>query len=230
MKIACLSDVHGRWSALDYPEADILVLAGDLLYNYNDDYPNADGQFEELGRLNEFVGGLGYKSVVAVFGNHDIVGKRPFGEIQKQLSNMVYLNQTKALVRGIKFWGAPDTVWFGSWFASFPDPRGNPARAKAYARETWAKIPDDVEVLVTHQPAQGIRDWIPNYLTDHRGNHVGCPDLADRVKSLPYMKLHITGHLHSNNGVEPVGNYLAVGASVCNEDYEPVNPIQVVEV
>lgn len=231
MKIAAAGDTHGRWGELDYPEADILVLAGDIVHNYNNDHPKALGQWEELARLNAFVPTLGYKSVVLIAGNHCWYSQKyTFAEIQAHVPNMIYLNQTKALVRGIKFWGAPDTVWFGDWSASFPNPSDNPARARAYARNTWAKIPDDVEVLVTHQPALGIRDWIPNYLTDHRGNHVGCPELVERVKSLSDIRLHITAHLHSNNGIEQVGNYLAVGASICNEAYAPIQPIQVVEI
>ncbi|WP_199698433.1 hypothetical protein, partial [Deinococcus cavernae] len=49
------------------------------------------------------------------------------------------------------FWGSPVTPFFCNWaFNRHEDEIGR----------HWAMIPDDVDVLVTHGPAQGILDRI----------------------------------------------------------------------
>lgn len=85
----------------------------------------------------------------------------------------------------------------------------------------WSRIPDDTDVLITHTPPAGILDGV-------EADKVGCRDLADRIEQLN-LKLHIFGHVHVGHGVERRGETTFVNASVCNQDYEPVQPPIVVD-
>ena len=234
-KIACLSDCHGFWPVLDYPEADILIMAGDILDNYTSDRLDAAEQFQELSDLDNFVVGLPYKSVIYVSGNHEYcTSLRNEHRLSQVLKNIVYLRDASIILHGLKFYGSPWQPFFHDWNFNFPNPKDNPARAMAHAEECWAKIPTDTEVLITHGPAYGLRDRVMDGMAMGRDPHVGCPHLRERLNYLPNLKLHTVAHIHNSYGQErlqlPNASPLVVNAAACNEEYKPVNPIQVVEV
>ncbi len=62
--------------------------------------------------------------------------------------------------------------------------------------EEWARIPDNVEILMTHTPPHGILD------ITKREKHAGCEALATRISSLENCRLHIFGHIHEGFGAE----------------------------
>ena len=98
----------------------------------------------------------------------------------------------------------------------------------------WSKIPDDVNVLITHGPPYGYCDK-----TDIRrgGKSVGCEALSIKIRSDdgPRPLLHVFGHIHSSYGTtiahhsdnRPMRNVTStttlINASICNEKYKPVN-------
>ena len=63
-----------------------------------------------------------------------------------------------------------------------------------YYAEEWSRIPEDVEILVTHTPPRGILD------RTRRGKRAGCPTLAARIESLSTCRLHVFGHIHEAHG------------------------------
>jgi Icc-related predicted phosphoesterase len=60
----------------------------------------------------------------------------------------------------------------------------------------WSKVPDDTHVLVTHGPPFGILDLAPD-----QAERMGDPELRNRVRELPSLKLHAFGHVHGACGV-----------------------------
>lgn len=234
MRLALASDIHGQWDALNYPKADGLVLAGDLLRSvYGPAQPEleAEHQVVELAQFNEFLGDLkhsvGYKFVVVVGGNHDYAFERREADCRKALTHAVVLQDEAAEIDGLKFYGSPWTPWFFAWAFNFPRPVENPARARAHARRCWEKIPADTDVLVTHGPPYGIRDEV------ERGP-VGCKYLTERLPALKKLKLHVFGHIHPGAGEEVrkiAGRGVQfVNAAILNDAYTITNEIQVVEV
>lgn len=218
--IACASDIHGKYMnpTVHWPPADILVLAGDILYDAE--------QIAELGRLNEFFkqkkkDGV-YKKVVMVAGNHDFIFQR-LSSARKQLKDIIYLQDEEAIIEGLKFYGSPWQSWFWDWAFNFPNPSHNPEKAIWVAQECWQKIPDDTDVLVTHGPPRGILDKVPS------GLNVGCEELKNRLEHLD-LKMHIFGHIHYGYGTKEIDGTRFVNAAVCGEDYRPDNPIKVFEV
>ena len=90
----------------------------------------------------------------------------------------------------------------------------------------WEAVPDKVDVLITHGPPYGCRDFLKG-----KGN-LGCKELAERIRHLD-PKLHVFGHIHDGYGEawydhenaiygKPVCRM--VNASICTEEYKPTNP------
>jgi Icc-related predicted phosphoesterase len=109
---------------------------------------------------------------------------------------------------------------FMSW--AFNLPRGRMLRDK------WNLIPIDTDILVTHGPPLGILDqvlpvptggWDPD-----RGQpeHLGCEEMLIRVRTVR-PKLHVFGHIHGGYGIHKDQGTTHVNASICDEDYRPVN-------
>lgn len=73
-------------------------------------------------------------------------------------------------------------------------------------------------MLVTHGPPFGVLDH-----PDGVRASVGCELLRDRVDELR-PPLHLFGHIHGSYGTERRGATLFANVSLCDEDYEPVQP------
>lgn len=116
----------------------------------------------------------------------------------------------------ISVYGSPWQPEFCDW--AFNVPRGPSCRA------FWKKIPEGVDVLVTHGPPLGRGDLcLP---AKHRA---GCADLLDEVEKRVRPRLHVFGHIHESYGASFDGKTLYVNASTCTLQYAPFNPPIVVE-
>lgn len=205
-RIVAISDTHGQWDALEVPEGDVLVHAGDI---------TARGALRELIDFNRWLAALPHPHKVVIAGNHDwCFAQRP-ADARGMLTAAHYLQDEGVELCGLRFWGSPWQPRFFDW--AFNLNRGAPLR------KVWAQIPDDTDVLVTHGPAWGILDLTP------RGERVGCEELTlalQRVKP----RLHIFGHIHHSHGLAERGGVIYANASVCTEQYRPINPPLVIEV
>ena len=236
MKICHISDTHGAkfHCQLSIHECDVLIHSGDL------------GGRTSLAELNEFLIWFEKqpaKVKIFIAGNHDITldktwpdkVKDPIGQVlavqsyldAKELItkyNVKYLENTDYVYEGVKFYGSPFTPSFHKDYWAFNADRGEEIS------KYWARIPSDVNVLITHGPAYGYLDTIPeNYKqTPDEDIHRGCGDLKKTLnKRLLQLKLHCFGHLHNSYGVvlEPVSNtrnVLFSNGSVLDEQYNLV--------
>jgi len=227
MKIAAVSDVHGLWCGLDYPEADLLVFAGDIFDYYDfDQRRNAKAQLDELKQFNQFLGSIKdrYREIICIAGNHGFVFIHHNNEARKALTNAIYLQDEELAFDGYKIYGTPWQPWFGGWGFNFPDHNANFFRARAYARKAWAKIPDDTNILVSHSPALGIVD------ETSRGKKAGCQYLGERINELDSLLLHICGHIHAGRGWEKINGLLHVNVSNCYSHNKLAYPTTQIEI
>lgn len=212
-----ISDTHCQLSNVEIPDGDYLIHAGDLTYR------GSIGEMTEelivLGRLSKK-----FKKTVFICGNHDWLGERNPAALKclAEDQGLIWLQQDMVELEGIKIWGSAYTPEFNNW--AFNLPRGR------QLKEKWDTIPEDVDIIVTHGPPHGygddvnrwnVEDWQENDLT-YRTDHVGCVDLRDRIKQIK-PKVHVSGHIHVGYGIENDGNTSYINASICNEDYRPVN-------
>ena len=119
------------------------------------------------------------------------------------------------MFNGIKIYGTPWQPWFHDWAFN--------VRSEDDRRAIWAKIPDDVDVLVVHGPPRGYGDE-----TKFGRKRVGCAALTERIADIE-PQLVVTGHIHEHYGEFAMGPTQIINASSLTFDYDPVNPPVVVD-
>ena len=217
-RIVCISDTHNYLESAakrDFvPDGDILVHAGDLTKR---------GKFDEWSFELEAIARLPHKHKVIICGNHDFcLQTKPqmSAHILEQVNNrhgnsITYLEDSEAVVEGIKFYGSPRTPYFYNW--AFNEQRG------VDIRKWWDKIPEDTDILITHGPPWGILD------RNLEGQLCGCEELEIAVKRIE-PKYHIFGHIHEGYGFKKIGNTTYVNASSCNRDYKIVQKPLIIDI
>ena len=212
MRIICVSDTHCRLSKIKIPEGDILLHAGDLTFQGNiEEISQEAKQLEKI--KHRFTHGI-----VVVPGNHDRLFERNETLAREIMGDTKVLIDQSLVVDGLNFYGSPHQPWFHSWAYNLQ--RGEPLREK------WALIPENTDVLITHGPPNGILDIAPHPFE----NHVGCEELAIRVKQLKNLKLHLFGHIHYGYGSTKIDNVTFINASCCTESYKPTNDPWIIEI
>ena len=208
MRLVLISDTHGQHRKFAIPEGDVLIHAGDFMYS---------GRYMmEISDFNDWLGSLPHKHKVVVAGNHDILFETPHVS-RALLTNATYLENSGAVIEGLKFWGSPVQPEFNDW--AFNVKRGRDIK------KYWDMIPDDTDVLITHGPPWGIRDRCVPGETEH----LGCKDLREAiVRVIP--KLHVFGHIHGSHGECILGPTRFVNAALLDERYQPTNEPIVVDI
>lgn len=146
-------------------------------------------------------------------GNHDFVGESD-PEFIRSLP-WTYLENESAVVQGIKVWGSPMTPTFFNWAYMAGD-----HDLASY----WEKIPDDVEIVITHGPPYGIQDRVLRPFG--RDPHVGSQTLRNRLiyGNFPNLRAVIFGHIHEGYGSQIVDDVLYINASHVDHRTRPGNP------
>ncbi len=207
MKLVLLSDTHGLHRKISVPDGDLLIHAGD--------FTNM-GEVEQVRDFNEWLGKHPHAHKIVIAGNHDISFQKNAAEVEPLLANAVYLRDSRTSVKGLKIYGSPWTPKFmvkSPWaFETMQSER----------QELWSKIPDDVDILITHGPPNRILDQTIS--KDYAGDEF----LASRIVDLPNLKLHVFGHVHEGYGHRKIGADF-YNASVLDVRYRVANAPFVVE-
>ncbi len=178
MRVVAVADTHTFQNDLGViPDGDVFVHAGDLCRG---------GRLNELAPVAEWLRALPHRHKVVVAGNHDWCFIRDPDAARELLGDGVdYLQDSGAVLDGVRFWGSPWQPAFHNW--AFNLPRGQPLAAK------WALIPEGTDVLITHGPPYGIGDWCGEPVRQ------GCKDLLAAVLRVKPL-LHLFGHIHQDGG------------------------------
>jgi Icc-related predicted phosphoesterase len=176
------------------------VHAGDISYK---------GQKSEVEDFLKWFSNLKFEYKIFIAGNHDFYfEKNKPKEIQEVVPhNVIYLNDSGITIDGLHIWGSPVSPWFFNW--AFNRKRG------LQIKKHWDLIPPETDLLITHGPVFGIHDSVVN------GVHVGCKDLALKVKEIK-PQVHLCGHIHEAYGNVKRDGIRYINASVLNERYELV--------
>lgn len=212
MRIAMISDTHGRHADLDVPECDLLIHAGDM---------SMAGTSGQVARFLSWFAEQPAAHKVAIPGNHDFACEEAerWRGIFAGVGCHILVGDAME-IEGCKLWGSPWTPWFSDWAFNFPRRNGD-----AQAVRHWSEIPDDTEILITHGPPRGIMDKV-NRVPCPR---VGCPHLMERIKQLDRLKIHVFGHIHERRGIAEGGTVTYVNASTLDLKYREVRPPIVLE-
>src|SRR5512135_352240 len=145
MKIVAFSDIHGQITKnltewFENNPADLLLFAGDIQMN------NSDSGMKFISWLHR----LPYTRKILTFGNHDGNYIYVVNFLRRsEFPSITVLNNESTTVDGIKIFGSPYSVEYGNWYFMKRD---------SELAGMWQKIPDDVNILLTHCPPYGILD------------------------------------------------------------------------
>lgn len=163
MRILHISDTHGKHELLiDLPKADVIVHTGDI---------TEDGTEEEVKDFIEWLCDLPYRHKIFIAGNHDLC--LCDAKIEGLPDDVHYLCNDGITIDGVKFYGIPMFLE-DDLDGNFP--------------ELFGRIPEDTDVLLTHQPPLGILD-------EQDGINYGDYYLHKSVMRVK-PKYHLFGHLH----------------------------------
>jgi Icc-related predicted phosphoesterase len=209
VKLCIISDTHNKHKRLSkLPEADVIIHCGDM---------TSMGHSHEIVDFMKWFSKLNYQYKICIAGNHDwLFDTNRLIAREKVPENVIYLEDSGVEIEGIKFWGTPVQLPFNNWAFNKPEARLIPH---------WQAIPDDIDVLITHQPPYSIFDWSVYDL-----KHTGSPSLYKEVVERIKPKVHCFGHIHSGYGVKIIENIKFVNASNLDEDYMCVNNPVVIEI
>jgi Icc-related predicted phosphoesterase len=239
MSITAISDLHGHYP--DLPGGDLLIVAGDL---------TKSDETYELRQFLRWIRNQNYEKKVFISGNHDnwLIGswpagtKGPFGEngafyyfdyLLDSGTEFEYRHyiQFPALIqnppvdilvgkdRKLKIWGSP---WTKRFEGMNPHCMAFTVETDEELAEKWALIPDDIDILITHCPPDGIMDCVGSY-KNGKMEHTGSVSLRKRVLQIK-PKLHVFGHIHEYGGQKiQIGTTLFVNASLVDEHYHPLH-------
>jgi len=188
VRIICLSDTHELHRELVVPPGDILIHAGDFTF-----FSRRRSQIRDF---DDWLGELPHAHKIVIPGNHEFAFEAD-PKLRDLITNADVLIDETLKVAGLSIWGSPVT----------PLGMSSPADRKRH----WARIPDDVNILVTHGPPHGILDAAGN-----PDLHEGCPELLQAVVRLK-PKLHVFGHIHAGYGTHRTAHTTFVNAALFGE-------------
>ena len=221
MKVCAISDLHGYLPKIE--KSDILLIAGDispLEIQFNK--PKMKVWLET--EFAYWIKSLPVNKVYMVAGNHDAyfegINQMNLAELKNQCDfKLIYLENNYVVHRhnGVeyKIFGTPYCHIFGNWPFMRSDER---------MEEYFKSIPDEVDIIISHDPPYGIGQvdqilemvrW-SNQLLRHCGN----PPLVKRLNKIKY-KLLVCGHIHSgDHELFEFNNGQVVNVSLKNENHQ----------
>lgn len=223
MKLVLISDTHNNHNEVTLPKGDILIHAGDF---------TGLGRTAEIREFNKWLGlqkGR-FDHILVIAGNHDKRFELDPTAAEEMLTNCTYLNQTSVVIDGVKFYGEPRTPSFGyGWVFNVDRHR--------MAEEVWSKVPDNMDVLITHGPPYGAGDrvdyddgiGIDLFRTPPR-EQVGCRSQQMMIYGHPTLKLVVCGHIHEDNGLFEINGKTIANVSIANHGYRIPDEPTVLEI
>ncbi|GIC85856.1 metallophosphatase domain-containing protein [Aspergillus udagawae] len=183
IRVVCISDTHNTQPQL--PDGDILIHAGDLTQS---------GTHAELEAQIEWLNRQPHRFKVAIAGNHELCldpkaqAQAPGRKEPVDWKSILYLENSPTILdfgyRRVNVFGSPYTPRHGNW--AFQYPRNE---------NIWdeIRIPDDIDILITHGPAKTHLDL----------GRYGCEFLREWLWSMRRRPLlHVFGHIHGAYGKE----------------------------
>ncbi|MBR5102015.1 MAG: metallophosphatase domain-containing protein [Muribaculaceae bacterium] len=155
---------------------------------HSGDFTNSGTEKEVLDFLNWLIA-LPHAHKIFVVGNHDLCLWDATG-IEDLPTNVHFLQDRGVTIDGVRFFGL------------------------GYDHHEEV-IPDEVDVLITHEPPSEILDF-------SSGVHWGNLTLRRRIKVIE-PRYHLFGHAHEDYGIQQIGCTTFSNASLLNDRYQLVN-------
>jgi predicted phosphodiesterase len=213
--ILCLSDMHGNLINIK-KQADIGIIAGD-----SEPWHNHAIDYQEWWYVNRFIPWsktLPISNIVHIAGNHSWLFEKKPGIATKLFynTNITYLERNYDTIKDTIIYGVPDSLPFFDWAFNASEDK---------LRSIYSKIPNDVDVIISHGPPYGYGD-LSTYSNNY-GEHVGSRALLEKIIEIQ-PRLVVTGHIHAAYGIYEVGLTKVINCAIVNDEYKLVRgPIYV---
>jgi len=217
MIVGAISDLHGQISNIHVKKCDIFCICGDIVpLRMQNHTKESFNWFEE--KFIPWCQSIECDQVYLIGGNHDFFMENNKSRVNKCLlgSKITYLENegTEYLDsetgKVYKIWGSPLCHTFGYWaFMHSPE----------YEKEQFEKMPNDLDILLTHDAAFGHSDiCLENPLPGNIGNRE-----LKSVISKRKPRYHLFGHLHTaDHNLINYDGTLTACVSALNEHYQCV--------
>ncbi len=204
MKLCCLSDAH---SNLDFsvPEADLLLIAGDMEPAYHNPYLSINLQSNWLNsEFRYWLTEQPVKEIIFVAGNHSWIFEKAKDRVPKMNKNFHYLEDSFIELFGLKIYGTPHQLNFNNWTFNLSE--------EELSRK-WELIPDDIDILLCHSPPYEIMDKTSDNI------NIGSKSLLKRIEEIK-PKMVVSGHNHHEYGIIEKDGIKYINCSLLDEDYK----------
>lgn len=218
MKITFISDTHTQHKKIELPGGDILIFSGDFM--------GSGYRVYEAQSFLKWFSEQPYKYKIFIAGNHDrYCENNP--ELFEALvddyveQNVIYLKDDLIKVEGLKIYGTPWQPYFCNWAFNIPE--------SDRLISLYQNIPEDLDILITHCPPYNILDKSHDYRNGEEP--LGSKELETVLLELGEHrpKVHCFGHIHGDGGNTLTDGTYYINASVCDEDYNPLNKIVTID-
>jgi Icc-related predicted phosphoesterase len=221
MRIVHISDTHKQHKQIEkIPDGDVLIHSGDFTnYGFKEDVEDFFEWFIKKPHT--------YKIIIP--GNHDrtfdprLEGntekpdwlKELLSEYTKHKYLNFYLEHSSCSIWGVNFFGSPHVPKLKDRMPT----RWAFSHDRDQMSSYWKNLPKNIDVLITHGPPYGKRDWAVNPIM---GGPAGCESLRYFVKFLQ-PRLHLFGHIHEEYGITYDEHTIYSNASLVDPTYRVVN-------
>lgn len=169
--VKAIGDLHGELPEI--PSCDILLLAGDIALS--DDIETQEKHLN--GPFSKWLDEIPVEQVIGVAGNHDIALKE---NLAPDL-NWILLEDSSIEVEGISIWGSP---WVPPCYGVYQ-------KSDTDLIETYERIPEDTDIVVSHSPPFLVGDKI------FRNSHAGSKALRKKIQE-SWFGWVVCGHIHED--------------------------------
>lgn len=210
MEIISISDNHGYLP--DLPKCDIVCMCGDIVpLNIQRNEQKTYKWFCEV--FVVWVNKLDCSNVIIISGNHDFFLSKSyylFKNSKIDSGKLIYLEDDGVVLDGVSFYGTPWCPVLVNWayYASEED-----------LYKKYSKIPDNVDVLLTHCPPKIGNAGVVLQKGWNEGRDFGSWELT-KVLENKDIKYLFCGHIHSGDHEKTVYNNINIyNVSLKDEDY-----------
>lgn len=215
MKLVATADTHFPIPAELVPDGDVLIIAGDFMY---------EGTPAEWAPRVQALAALPHKHKILVPGNHDYFPFHYRGLARSQLRRVANTTLVDDFdpqfeIDGVKFLAIPYVTGLPGWAYNQEEP---------YVYE-WLKASVtgyDPDVIISHSPPYQIGDACGTKPVQHYGCMAFNKWFYEPGRK---PRVWISGHIHESYGRRHVDGCDFFNVAMCNEDYEQVNkPMEII--
>lgn len=195
-RICAVSDLHGALPTV--PEADILVVAGDISpIDYDREIDKVIDWFDS--DFVEWIRSTPTKYKVFIAGNHDFAIQKELKYFKEYVDpeDLLFLHDSEAEIEGINFYGIPWVPNLVGW-AFYGDSQT--------LTDKYGLVPEGTDVVISHGPPYGVADRVMSAMHPH----VGAAQADLMIRDIN-PKHFVCGHIH-----EGYGHYELEGTHIWN--------------